>query len=124
MSSLGTIDQIQLLKRKATNKFRMGRLLLIFTIPDLHSWLFFLHDCLFKFFLLRFYLFVFREGEREGERGREMSICGCLSQTPCWDLACNLSMCPGWESNRQPFASQAHTQSTELHQPGLNSFSF
>ena len=28
-------------------------------------------------------------------------------------------MCPDWESNRQPFGSQASTQSTEPHQPGL-----
>ena len=28
-------------------------------------------------------------------------------------------MCPDWESNQRPFGSQAGTQSTELHQPGL-----
>ena len=38
---------------------------------------------------------------------------------PCaGDLACNPDMCPDWESNQQPFGSQAHAQSTELHQPG------
>ena len=26
-------------------------------------------------------------------------------------------MCPDWELNQQPFGSQAHAQSTELHQP-------
>ena len=40
------------------------------------------------------------EGEREGE-------------------AHNAGMCPDWESNQQPFGSEAHTQSTELQQPGL-----
>ena len=35
----------------------------------------------FSFFLLRFYLFIFRKrGEREKERGT--SVCGCLSYAP------------------------------------------
>ena len=29
-------------------------------------------------------------------------------------------MCPAWESNQQPFSSQAGTQSTEPHHPGLH----
>ena len=37
---------------------------------------------------------------------------------PTGDLAGNPGMCPDWESNQQPFGSQASTQSTELHQPG------
>ena len=41
--------------------------------------------------------------------------------TPTGDLACIPGMCPNWESNQQPFGSQAHTQSTEVHQPGLQS---
>ena len=35
------------------------------------------------------------------------------------DLACNLGMCPDWESNWQPFGLQASNQSTEPHQPQL-----
>ena len=35
------------------------------------------------------------------------------------DLARNPGMCPDWESNHQPFDSQAGTQSTKPHQPGL-----
>ena len=54
------------------------------------------------------------------ERGRETSMCGCLLHTPTGDLANNPGMCPDWESNRQPFGSQAGAQSTEPHQPGLN----
>ena len=57
-------------------------------------------------------LFIFRERGREGER--ETSMCGCLLHAPNGDLTCNPGMCPDWESNLQPFASQAHTQSTEL----------
>ena len=32
----------------------------------------------------RLYLFIFREKEREGERGRETLMCGCLSHTRYW----------------------------------------
>ena len=46
-------------------------------------------------------------------------MCGCLSRTPIGDLACNSGMCPGWEVNQWPFGSQAGTQSTEPHQPGV-----
>ena len=35
------------------------------------------------------------------------------------DLAHNPGMCPDWELNQRPFASQAGTQPTEPHQPGL-----
>ena len=37
---------------------------------------------------------------------------------PTGDLACNPGMCPYWESNWQPFGSQASTQSTEPYQSG------
>ena len=40
---------------------------------------------------------------------------------PTGDLAHNPGMCPDWDSNQWPFGSQAHTQSTKLHQPGGNS---
>ena len=33
-------------------------------------------------------------------------------------------MCPDWESNQRPFGSQASTQSTEAHQPGMHQFLF
>ena len=64
------------------------------------------------------YLF-FREGQGRRKRGKETSMCGCLSSAPYWDLACNPGMCPDWELNQQPFGSQACAQSTEPHQPGL-----
>ena len=38
---------------------------------------------------------------------------------PTGDLGHNPGMCPDWESNQQPFGSQASAQSTEPHQPGL-----
>ena len=48
-------------------------------------------------------------------------MCGCLLCTApsTGDLAHNPGMCPDWESNWQPFGSQASTQSTEPHQPEL-----
>ena len=55
------------------------------------------------------------------EKGRH----GCVvaSRTsPTGNPTHNPGMCPDWESNQQPFGSQAGTQSTELHQPGLFSF--
>ena len=57
---------------------------------------------------------------REGERGRETSMCGCLLHSPYWgpDLARNLGMCPDWESNPWPFSLQTGPQSTGPHQPG------
>ena len=38
---------------------------------------------------------------------------------PAGDLALNPGVCLDWESNWQPFGSQARHESTELHQPGL-----
>ena len=46
-------------------------------------------------------------------------MCGCLSYVPPGDLYHNPGMCPDWESNLKPTGSQAGTQSTEPHQPGL-----
>ena len=37
-------------------------------------------------------------------------------------LARNQDMCPDWELNWQSFGLQAGTQSTESHQPGVNTF--
>ena len=82
-----------------------------------------------KWFLKNFIqLTIFRQRERE--RGKETSMCGCLSCAPTRDLAHNPGMCPDWESNQLPFGLQVGTQSTEPHQPGqflcffLMSFSF
>ena len=45
-------------------------------------------------------------------------MCGCPRAPPTGDLPCNPGRCPDWESNQQPFSSQAGTQYTEPHQPG------
>ena len=77
---------------------------------------------LLGFFKKYFYLLIFRERGREEEREGEKCQCVVASRAPpTGDLACNPSMRPDWESNQQPFGSQAGTQwgSTEPHQPGL-----
>ena len=49
---------------------------------------------------LRFYLLIFRERGREGEREGEIHQCVVASgMPPTGDRACNPSMCPDWESN-------------------------
>ena len=56
-------------------------------------------DLCTSFFKEIIYLFLERGGEKE--RGRETSMCGCLSYTsPTGDLASNSGMCPDWESNQ------------------------
>ena len=68
-------------------------------------------------------LFIFRERGREGEREGEKHQCVVASCVPpAGDLARNPGMCPDWELNWQPSGSQAHAQSTELHQPGPTFF--
>ena len=57
-----------------------------------------------------------RAGEREGEK-HQCVVASCAPLTG--DPACNTNMCLDWELNQQPFGSQAGTQSTEPHQPGL-----
>ena len=84
-----------------------------------HTWVHGLDSAFF--FFPRCYLFVFREKGREGEREREKHQWVVASRAPLTrDLAQNPGMCPDWELNWRPFGSQAGTQSTEPHQPGLD----
>ena len=62
-------------------------------------------------------LFIFKKGGRK--RGRETSMWGGLSCTPYWEPGSQPRHVPWQESNQWPFGSQAGTQSTEPHQPGL-----
>ena len=74
-------------------------------------------------FFKRFYLFIFGEKGRDGEREEEKHEWVVAFHTlPTGDLAYNPGKCPDQETNRRPFGSQASTQFTEPHQPGLNFF--
>ena len=65
------------------------------------------------YLLKRFYLFIFRERGREGEREGEKHQCVVASLIPpAGDLACSPGSCPDWESNQWLFGSEAGTQST------------
>ena len=65
------------------------------------------------------FIYLFLERGEEREKEREKNIHAVSHAPPTWDLAHNPGMCPDWESNWWPFGSQAGTQSTEPHQPGL-----
>ena len=66
-----------------------------------------------------FYLLIFRERGREGEREGEKHQCVVAShEPPTGDMAGNPGMCPDWELNQQPSSLQFGAQSTEPHQPG------
>ena len=48
----------------------------------------------FAFFFFLKILFIFREGKGGRKRGREISMCGCLSCTPYRGRRRNPGMCP------------------------------
>ena len=68
-----------------------------------------------KFFSVRFYLFIFRERGREGEREGEKHQCVVASQeSPTGDPPRNPGMCPDRESTSNPL----------VHRPTLNPLSY
>ena len=56
---------------------------------------------IYIFIYLLTYL-LFREGKGGRKKGRETSMCGCLSSAPTGDLACNPGMCPNWNPTGNP----------------------
>ena len=71
-------------------------------------------------FFKKYFIYLFLEREREGEREGNKHQCVVASLAPpTGDLAHNTGMCPDWELNQQPLDSQSNAQSTEPHQPGL-----
>ena len=77
------------------------------------------------FFKKKDFIYLFLERGREGEGEREKHQCVVGSHAPPTGvLACNPGMYPDWESNQQPFGSQAGAQSAEPHQPGPKNFFF
>ena len=66
------------------------------------------HHCVSYFIFLRFYLFIFRERGKKGEREGEKYQCVVASCVPpTGDMVCNPGMCPDWKSNQRPLGSQA-----------------
>ena len=65
-------------------------------------------------FFLRSYLFIFREGKGRRKRGRETSMCGCLSHAPYWGSGLQPSHVP--ETGSQ-------TSDPLVHRPALNPLS-
>ena len=74
-------------------------------------------------FLFSMILFIYslERGEGKEKRGRETSVCGCLSHAPYWGPGAEARHVP-WELNWRPFGLQAGAQSTEPHQPGPQDF--
>ena len=72
------------------------------------------------------FIYFYREGKGGRKRGRGTVTC---KRNIDWlfasrvhltgDLACSLGMCRDWELYQWPFSSQASTQSTQSHHPGL-----
>ena len=74
---------------------------------------------MYLFYFFKDFIYFFRERGKEGETEGEKHQCVVAScSPPTRGLDCNPGMCPDWELNWQPFGSQAHAQSAELHQPG------
>ena len=78
--------------------------------------------CFFSFF--QDFIYLFLERGREGEKEGNKHQCVAASHVArTGDVACNPGMYLDWELNQWPFGSQAGTQSTEPHKPGLFSLS-
>ena len=61
-------------------------------------------ELIYSLFLNIFYLFIFRERGREGERkGEKHQYVLASHMPPTGDLALNPGMCPNWESNQELF---------------------
>ena len=77
-------------------------LVMVFVDPFRIFWAFMYK--LIIFFTLIFYVFIFRQREREGEREGEKHQCVVAPRMPpTGDLAHNPSMCPDREWNLRPF---------------------
>ena len=74
------------------------------SVTVIHSQAMSFNDFLFIYFKDFIYLFL------EGSKGREKEKHQCVVAShapPPGHLACNLDMCPHWESNRRHFGSQS-----------------
>ena len=79
-------------------------------LQQLYGYLYFLKDFI--------YLFLEREEGRR-KRGREISVCGCLSRAPYWGPGLKPRLEPWLAVELATLLFAARAQSTELHQPWL-----
>ena len=77
--------------------------------------------CFYEIFIFLKILLIYFQTEGKGGRkkGQKHQCVVASHVPPIGDLACNPGMCSDWEQNQQPVGSQASTQSTDPHQPGL-----
>ena len=73
------------------------------------------------FKLLFIYLFLEKGEGGEKERERNINVWLPLAHLPLGTWPAAQACARDWELNQQPFGLQAGIQSTEPHQPGLNS---
>ena len=79
-------------------------------------------DSVTLFFLKDFIYFNFIQGGTEGEREGEKHQCVVASHaSPTGDLDSSPGMCTNWESNWQPFGSQATLDPLSHTSQGYNS---
>ena len=71
----------------------------------------------FVLFAITAYFPFLERGEGRRKRGRETSMCGCLSHAPHWGPGLQPRHVPDWELNRWSFGLQAGAQSSEPYQP-------
>ena len=79
---------------------------------------------LFIFYFLKDFIYLFLVSRREGERGRETSMCGCLSHTPSWGLGPQPRHVPWPRMEPATLCFAGWCSSTELHEPELFLFYF
>ena len=72
-----------------------------------------------RIYFLRYFKFFEKEEGKEKKREKNINVWLPLTHHLWGDLACKLRMCSDWDSNQWPLDSQASTQSSEPHQPGL-----
>ena len=82
------------------------------------SWRFLFSWILWSPWIFIFLGFIYLFLERREGREKEGVKRECVLAPHTGEVACNLGMCPDWESNQRRFGSQTRAQSTELHQPG------
>ena len=100
---------------------------------DFKYWVFGFHFCYCTvsshkgkqyFYFFKDFIYLFLAGKGGRKRGRETSVCGCLSRAPSWGPDPQPRHVPWLGIELATFGLQASTPSTEPHQPGPHSISY